>query len=217
MALSEEQIKTIARDMAKKVALKGFCKDRAQYVLGIMDDLDEASRQVGIQANRDRNPYRIAAVVNETIHGMRDFTHDSSLKETVIQELSDIQGKALGGEVPGEVRERIVHLREEVLGDMLTDFKACECDSEPAMRKLPTRRDVKVTVWEERDNLAIAIIDKATEQITYAEWRDDDARQMFEDGFFKRGIIHRQLDQVADDKMTNSIFEYAEDMGILAK
>jgi rubrerythrin len=73
-------------------------------------------------------------------------------------------------------------------------------------KKKPTRDDVKVTVWEERDRLHIGIIDKATEQTSYGDWWDEDARQMFEDGFFshKHGL-------------ENSVLEYAEDMGILAK
>src|ERR1035437_5668838 len=55
-------------------------------------------------------------------------------------------------------------------------------------KKLLTRSQVKVTVWEERDRISIGVVDKATEQITIAEWLDEDARSMFEDGFFKPGI-----------------------------
>jgi hypothetical protein len=80
-----------------------------------------------------------------------------------------------------------------------------------------TRDEVKVNVWEERDNLSIDVVDKDTEQITITSWSGDEARQMFEDGFFKPGIIHRQLDQIADQKMTESVLDYAEEMGILAK
>lgn len=67
----------------------------------------------------------------------------------------------------------------------------------------PACSDLKVTVWEERDRLHIAIVDAATEQETVAEWWDDDARQMFEDGFFKSG---REL--------RASVLEYAKDMGL---
>ena len=84
-------------------------------------------------------------------------------------------------------------------------------------KKKYTRSQVKVTVWEERDRLHIGIVDKATEEVSIADWWDDDARQMFEDGFFKPGIIHRSLDQVADDKMTKSVLDYAEEIGMLAK
>lgn len=42
-----------------------------------------------------------------------------------------------------------------------------------------------VNVWEERDRLSIIVTDDNDNPI--AEWWDDDARQMFEDGFFRRG------------------------------
>jgi len=69
----------------------------------------------------------------------------------------------------------------------------------------PTRYDVRVEVWEERDRLHIGIQDKETGEY-YASWWDDEARQMFEDGFFKRG-----------PELEESVLEHAEDMGILAK
>ncbi len=69
----------------------------------------------------------------------------------------------------------------------------------------PTRDKVRVEVWEERDRLHIGIQDKDTGEY-YASWWDDEARQMFEDGFFKPG---RELEE--------SVLEYAEDMGILSK
>lgn len=76
----------------------------------------------------------------------------------------------------------------------------------PVEKRKFTRGQVKVTVWEERDRLHIGIVDKKTEQVSIADWWDDDARQMFEDGFFshKHGL-------------DNSVLEYAEDMGFLAK
>ena len=69
----------------------------------------------------------------------------------------------------------------------------------------PTRDDVRVELWEERDRLHIGIQDKDTGDY-YKSWWDDDARQMFEDGFFKRG-----------PKLEESVLDYAEEMGILAK
>lgn len=79
-----------------------------------------------------------------------------------------------------------------------------------------TRDDVKVGVWEERDRLHIYIEDKNT-GVNIAEWWDDDARQMFEDGFFKPGIEHRQLDQVPSAEMADSVLSYAEAVGLLRK
>lgn len=75
----------------------------------------------------------------------------------------------------------------------------------PPAGKLPTRGMVRVEVWEERDRLHIGIQDKET-GVYYASWWDDEARQMFEDGFFKRGA-----------GLQESVLEYAEDVGILAK
>ena len=68
----------------------------------------------------------------------------------------------------------------------------------------PTRDDVRVEVWEERDRLHIGIQDKETGDY-YVSWWDDDARQMFEDGFFKPA-----------PHLEGSVLEYAEEMGILA-
>ena len=64
---------------------------------------------------------------------------------------------------------------------------------------------MRVEVWEERDRLHIGIQDRIHGNY-YANWWDDEARQMFEDGFFKPG---KQLEE--------SVLDYAEDVGILAK
>ena len=69
----------------------------------------------------------------------------------------------------------------------------------------PTRDDVRVEVWEERDRLHIGIQIKDTGDY-YMSWWDDDARQMFKDGFFKR-----------KPKLEESVLAYAEEMGILAR
>lgn len=68
-----------------------------------------------------------------------------------------------------------------------------------------TRSDVRVEVWEERDRLHIGIQNKETGDYLISWW-DDDARQMFEDGFFER-----------EPRLKESVLSYAEDMGILAK
>ena len=127
-----------------------------------------------------------------------------------------LDGVVLSRTPGGNYNVRLVDGREIQVeaGDL---YGRDDISSAVAKKKLPTREDVIVTVMEERDRLHIGIVDKATEQISYADWWDDDARQMFEDGFFKAGIVHHQLSQEADRKMTDSILEYAEDMGILAK
>jgi hypothetical protein len=87
-----------------------------------------------------------------------------------------------------EFRERMEDLKEK-----------------PTKRNLPTRDQVRVEEWAERDCLHIGIQDKETGKY-YASWWDDDARQMFEDGFF-----------IGGHDLENSVLGYAEDMGILAK
>lgn len=68
-----------------------------------------------------------------------------------------------------------------------------------------TRDDVRVEVWEERDRLHIGIQVKETGAYIDSWW-DDNAREMFEDGFFKQG---RGLKE--------SVLAYAEDVGLLAR
>lgn len=67
------------------------------------------------------------------------------------------------------------------------------------------RSDFFVSVWEERDRLHIALkVGKEGEwDTTVVDWWDDDARSMFEDGFFKA----RDLE--------NSVIAYAEEMGLI--
>jgi len=77
--------------------------------------------------------------------------------------------------------------------------------SQMKKKKTPSRDDVRVERWEERDRLHIGIQDKETGDY-YVSWWDDEARQMFEDGFFKRGA-----------KLEESVLDYAEERGILAK
>ncbi len=85
---------------------------------------------------------------------------------------------------------------------------------DPLRRVLPTTRsghgrltrdDVRIEVWEERDRLHIGIQDKETGDYIVSWW-DDEAREMFEDGFFKRG---RGLKE--------SVLTYAEEVGLLAR
>lgn len=67
----------------------------------------------------------------------------------------------------------------------------------------PTRSNVSVDYWEERDRLGIWITDKRTDK-SIGEWWDEDAREMFEQGFFRPG---KQLEE--------SVLDYAESVGIL--
>jgi uncharacterized membrane protein (UPF0127 family) len=74
----------------------------------------------------------------------------------------------------------------------------------PKTKRAPTREDVRVEVWEERDRLHIGIQDKETGEYI-ASWWDDEAREMFEQGLFKRG-----------PKLAESVLDYAEEVGLLA-
>lgn len=68
-----------------------------------------------------------------------------------------------------------------------------------------SRDDVRVEVWEERDRLHIGIQNKETGDYL-ASWWDDEAREMFEQGFFER-----------EPRLKESVLSYAEEMGILEK
>ena len=68
----------------------------------------------------------------------------------------------------------------------------------------PTREDVAVETWFERDRSHVRIDDKRTGE-TLIEWWDEDVEQLFEDGFFKRGR-----------GFENSVLTYAEHLGVLA-
>jgi len=79
----------------------------------------------------------------------------------------------------------------------------------------PTRDMVELHTWCERDRLSIEIRNKV-DDTTIAIWWDDDARQMFEDGFFKGGVPTLSWEKPSSE-LIESVMSYAEDMGILAK
>ena len=79
----------------------------------------------------------------------------------------------------------------------------------------PTRENVSVDSWQERDRLGIWITDDRTGK-TIAQWWDDDARQMFEDGFFKPAASTRG-GGLSGSEFIDSVLDYAEEMEILAK
>lgn len=69
----------------------------------------------------------------------------------------------------------------------------------------PTRYDVTVETWFERDRSHVRIDEKETGR-TLIEWWDQDVQQLFEDGFFERG---RRFEQ--------SVLDYGEHLGLLEK
>ena len=72
----------------------------------------------------------------------------------------------------------------------------------PPRRKTKFHPPYTVDVWEERDRLSIVVTDRDDKDV--AEWWDDDARQMFEDGFFESG---RNLE--------SSVIKYLQDMDVI--
>ncbi len=81
--------------------------------------------------------------------------------------------------------------------------------------ELLTRYDVSVSSFVERDRLGIWITDNRTDK-TIAEWWDDDARQMFEDGFFKPATFTHS-GELGGAAFIDSVLDYAEEMRLLAK
>lgn len=67
--------------------------------------------------------------------------------------------------------------------------------------KLDTNR-IDIDWWQERDRTSVVVFADDDRDVTIAEWWDEDAQSMMEDGFFK---WH-------DD---DSVIEYLEDMEVI--
>lgn len=63
-------------------------------------------------------------------------------------------------------------------------------------------KDTELSVWEERDRLHIRLI-QVNNNKTLAEWWDEDAREMFTDGFFESRDLH------------GSVFDYCRGIGMI--
>jgi uncharacterized membrane protein (UPF0127 family) len=101
----------------------------------------------------------------------------------------------------------------------LTSKALEEAEEKPALlpqasSRRPTRHDVTVEAWQERDRLGIWITDSLTGK-TIAEWWDEDAREMFEQGFFKPGVPQRTTEKPSRD-FVDSVLDYAESVELLA-
>jgi hypothetical protein len=81
------------------------------------------------------------------------------------------------------------------------------------IRGKPARDEVEIGTWVERDRIGIWLTDKGTGK-TVAQWWDEDAREMFEQGWFKPGDIRRQT--ITGRAFEESVLDYAESMGLLA-
>lgn len=78
-----------------------------------------------------------------------------------------------------------------------------------------TREDVTVDAWQERDRLGIWVTDNRTDE-TIAEWWDEDAWEMFEQGFFKGGVPEYSWEKPSRE-FVKSVLDRLEDIGVLAK
>ena len=81
-------------------------------------------------------------------------------------------------------------------------------------RGKPSRHNVQIGAWAERDRIGIWITDKRTGK-TVAEWWDEDAQEMFEQGWFKPGDIRHQT--ITGRAFEESVLNYAESVGLLGK
>ncbi len=111
-------------------------------------------------------------------------------------------GRAMSGAMLGKPKERPV----------LYGPKGERLLPQTGKRK-PTRQEVEIGTWVERDRIGIWITDKRTDK-TVAEWWDEDAREMFEQGWFKPGDIRHQT--ITGRAFEESVLDYAESMGLLA-
>jgi len=81
------------------------------------------------------------------------------------------------------------------------------------IKRKPTGHQVEIGTWVERDRIGIWLTNKRTGK-TIAEWWDEDAREMFEQGFFKPGDIRHQT--ITGKAFEESVLDYAEGAGLLA-
>lgn len=75
-------------------------------------------------------------------------------------------------------------------------------------------QEYRLEVWQERDRLHIGL-ERVQDDATVADWWDEDAAQMFEDGFFKHSGIFGKLDQ-NDRVLFQSVIDYAKSVGLIA-
>ncbi|MDP2729115.1 MAG: hypothetical protein Q8O55_01375 [Dehalococcoidales bacterium] len=123
----------------------------------------------------------------------------------VMEQLKVLEGYNLE---KGVVRDVAIVLLPAVVDMAVAAIGECVCGEKAAVKAIPTRDQVRVEDWSERDRRHIGI--QVIETGEYlAGWWDEDAEQMFVDGFFKSGLGERAFE--------DSVLEYAEDMGILAK
>ncbi len=225
MPLTEEEIKSIGREAGGIMVVKAKCKERAGFVLELMTDVRDHQVEI-MRAIVDPKARRsVINTISSQIDTIKETYPDSPTKSLLVDDLTAIKNRAEQNTSGGtmafveQTAQGYVGLHDKLSDILLEDFKQCECEpagSVARKAKPPTADQVQIEVWEERDRLHIGIQDKNTGQY-YASWWDDEAREMFENGFFKGSTIHGQLSQSADTELANSVLVYALEMGILSK
>lgn len=115
-------------------------------------------------------------------------------------------------EARDEAWERFLECLEELAAE---EEGLTSARPEPNKLPKPTREDVSVGAWQERDRLGIWISDNRTGR-TIAEWWDDEAREMFEQGLFKPGVPQYSWEKPGPGFVA-SVLDYAESVGLLAR
>lgn len=133
--------------------------------------------QAVLQATGESDIAQVLAKINGQAYSMQDLRRDLRAIQEVIN---------------GKVRE----VRQGVFASVVKQAR----DRDERMNY--KGHDLHLTTWEERDNLAIDLVDEST-GMELGHWVDDEAREMFEDGFFNaRNLI-------------GSVVEYLESVGAL--
>lgn len=86
---------------------------------------------------------------------------------------------------------------------MKHDIGCKKCGEEVKVPDLPLTELFDVDIWAERDRLGIWVTDKQKNKVVFEVW-DDDARQLFDDGFLKSG-----------DGLKESVLEYLKETKVI--
>ena len=123
-----------------------------------------------------------------------------------------VMGMFVGGMLKMYSRAALGKPKSKELPPPRLEYPYYEYLSSTGIKNKPTRGDTEISSWAERDRLGIWITDKRTDK-TIAEWWDEDAREMFDQGFFKPGDVRHQT--ITGRAFEESVLDYAESVGII--
>jgi hypothetical protein len=163
-----------------------------------------AAEQLGLTV-RD---YDLSDISDAKLQALINSTAPGPMRETYLHEA----GKRVAAQVESENRDaKAARLKRGREDRVIADQPPRALKLGSRMRTVDLRPKFKppfhVDVWQERDRTSIVLFD--ADDVVVAEWWDDDAQQMFEDGFFVSNKGARRLEQ--------SVIEYAREMGIIPK